>query len=279
MVPGTPASAIAEWAIAGEESGFASLAVGDRVVYSNYDALLSIAVAASVTERVQLYASVLLGPLRPPHVLVKEAATLDRISEGRFSLGLGVGSRPNDYQATQADFAARGSALDAQAEALTSGWREDSGPVAGIGPAPRTPGGPVLLFGGSSRAAWRRISRYGAGWICGQGGPAQFEAKAEELGRVWKEQGREGEPRRMAMIYFAVGPAAEASAAKFINSYYAFAPFREALLAATPTSREQIAKLAAAYSAAGCDELMLFPTSPSLDQVKLLASVLPHAHA
>lgn len=274
MVPGTPASTIAQWSAAAEEAGFASLAAGDRVVYGNYDAIVSLSVAATVTRQIRLCASVLLGPLRAPHILAKEAATLDVISDGRFDLGLGVGSRPDDYQAMRADFALRGSLLDALAEALTSNWRDASGQAAGIGPSPCTPGGPSLLFGGASPATWRRIARYGAGWICGQGGPAQFEVKAEELARVWDSYGRAGEPRLMAMVYYALGPGAAESAASFINSYYAFAPFREVLLAATPTTEEQVAKLAGGFEAAGCDELMLFPTSSALDQVGLLAGVL-----
>jgi hypothetical protein len=78
----------------------------------------------------------------------------------------------------------------------------------------------------------------------------------------------------MAMIYYGLGPSGRESATSFINSYYAFAPFRDALLAATPTSEDQVARLAEGYQAAGCDELMVFPTSSALDQVDRLASVL-----
>jgi alkanesulfonate monooxygenase SsuD/methylene tetrahydromethanopterin reductase-like flavin-dependent oxidoreductase (luciferase family) len=53
-VPGTPATAIGDWAAAGEQQGFESLAVLDRLVYDNLDPLVALAAAADRTERVEL---------------------------------------------------------------------------------------------------------------------------------------------------------------------------------------------------------------------------------
>src|ERR1051325_8381582 len=79
-----------------EEIGLHSMWALDRVVYDNLEPLTLLSAAAAATSKIRLGTSVLLAALRPPALLAKSVATLDFISDGRFTLGIGFGSRPHD---------------------------------------------------------------------------------------------------------------------------------------------------------------------------------------
>ena len=71
----------------------------DRLVYGNHDPLIVFAVAAAVTSRIRLMPTVLLLSLCNAAIVAKQAASIDAVSGGRFSLGVGVGSRADDFAA------------------------------------------------------------------------------------------------------------------------------------------------------------------------------------
>src|SRR5437773_2741563 len=85
---------MADWARRAEERGFSCLSTIDRIVYPTFDSLTSLAVAAGATSRIGLFTDILLTPVYPPVWLAKATASLDAMSGGRLTLGLGVGGRP-----------------------------------------------------------------------------------------------------------------------------------------------------------------------------------------
>src|SRR5262245_26585593 len=97
-----------EFARRAEQAGVDSLWSLDRLVFDNYDPLITLAVVAGATQRVRLGTSVLLATLRPPAVLAKMIASLDQISGGRVTIGIGVGSRPDDFAGAEIPFEHRG---------------------------------------------------------------------------------------------------------------------------------------------------------------------------
>src|SRR5438046_3196328 len=92
-VAGVDGRALIEWARRIEDRNFATVGVIGRMAYPAHEELVTLAAVAGATERVRLFSSVLIGPVREPVLFAKQAATLDRISNGRLVLGLGVGMR------------------------------------------------------------------------------------------------------------------------------------------------------------------------------------------
>jgi alkanesulfonate monooxygenase SsuD/methylene tetrahydromethanopterin reductase-like flavin-dependent oxidoreductase (luciferase family) len=273
-MPGVEGRLVVDWARQAEACGFASLGTLDRLVYGNYEPLVALTAAAAVTERVRLVTGVLLGPLRAnAALLAKQTASLDRLSNGRLVLGISVGGRQDDFEASGVDFHRRGRALDAQLRELRAVWSGERRGFAGpIGPAPATPGGPALLIGGNSEASMRRVVEYGQGWIAGGGGPQMFEAAAQRVREAWSRGGRDGQPRLAALAYVALGPRAREQANAYLKDYYAFAgPTAERIASGALVSQDMLRDALRAYESAGCDDLLLFPCAPELDQVDRLA--------
>jgi len=273
-IPGIPGRLILDWARAAEQAGFSSLGTLDRLVYANLETVPALAAAAAVTERIGLTTAILIGPYRGNGALLaKQLATVDAIAGGRLQVGIAVGGRADDYEATGSVFAERGRAFDAQLAELQAVWAQQPRGYAGpIGPAPVQPGGPPLLIGGNAPAAFRRLTEYGAGWIMGGGGPEAFTAGAGQARRAWREAGRAGAPRLAALAYASLGDDAEAHARAYLTDYYSFTgDYAERIAASALTSAQKVADTVAAFTDAGCDELILFPCNPDLAQVPLTA--------
>jgi alkanesulfonate monooxygenase SsuD/methylene tetrahydromethanopterin reductase-like flavin-dependent oxidoreductase (luciferase family) len=266
-VPGTTGEDLVEWARRAEGRGFSSLGTIDRVVYGNYEPLTALAAAAAVTERIGLCTSVLLAPLRTnPTELAKQALSVHALSGGRFTLGVGLGGREDDYEASGVPMRGRGAAIDAALERIKEVWDDD-----GIGPSQQ--GAPGLVVGGSADASFARAARFSDGWIAGGAPPDQFAEMAGKARAAWSAAGREGEPRLMGLAYYSLGANAAAEADTYLNDYYAFlgAEVSGYIVAGAANDAETVTQRIAAFDEAGCGELIFFPSSSDPAQVDLLA--------
>jgi alkanesulfonate monooxygenase SsuD/methylene tetrahydromethanopterin reductase-like flavin-dependent oxidoreductase (luciferase family) len=275
-VAGTSREDLLEFARRAEGRGFSSLGALDRVVYDSFEPLTVLAAAAAVTERIRLATTVLLAPLRPnATLLAKEALTLDALSGGRLVLGLALGGRDDDYEASGIPMSERGERFDAQLEQMERVWSEEvQGTAGSIGP--RRNGRPRLVIGGGVEASFRRAARYGEGWMMSGGPPEQFEEMAPKVKAAWAEAGREGSPRLTTLGYYALGPQAEEYANRDLRHYYAWLGEEVAawIAGSAATDEEQVRGVLAAFEALGCDEFFLFPAASDPDQVDMLAEVM-----
>jgi alkanesulfonate monooxygenase SsuD/methylene tetrahydromethanopterin reductase-like flavin-dependent oxidoreductase (luciferase family) len=276
-IPGVAGRDVIDWAQRADAGPYSSLGIIDRLVYPNYEPLIALAAAAAVTRRIRLLPSVLLAPLHNPGVLAKQVASLDALSEGRVTLGVGVGGREDDFRAAPASFHDRGKRLETQLELMRRAWAGEplAEDVGAIGPPAVQPGGPPVLIGGNSPAAVRRVARWGQGFIAGGAPPEQAKTLYDLAAAAWTEAGRPGRPRFVGGMYWALGPDAGERAAAYIRDYYAFlGPMVEGFAAGIPSTPEAIRGAIAAYAAVGMNELLLWPCVPDLDQVDRLAAVV-----
>jgi alkanesulfonate monooxygenase SsuD/methylene tetrahydromethanopterin reductase-like flavin-dependent oxidoreductase (luciferase family) len=268
-------TAIADWARRAEEWGFASLATIDRIVYPNYDSLTTLAVAAGATTRIGLFSDILLAPLYPPVLLAKATASLDAMSGGRLTLGLGVGGRPDDFAAMRRPFERRGRLMDETLDLLHRAWAGESvtGDDFPVGPAPAAGNRVSVLIGGSSDAAIARTVRYAEGWTMGGGTPQTAAAMIEKVRRAWREAGRADEPRIAALAYFGLGDD-DASRAS-LRRYYGFlGDWADRVVESALRTPEALRAAVEGFAAVGVTEMVFNPTIASLPQVDRLADAV-----
>jgi probable F420-dependent oxidoreductase len=132
-----------------------------------------LAFLAAHTERLRLATGVVVLPEHHPVVLAKRLATVDQLSGGRITLGVGVGWMQEELDAVGIDFSTRGRRTDECIDALRSLWRHDEASFNGeffhferarSHPKPVQPGGVPIHVGGHSEAAARRAGRRGDGY-------------------------------------------------------------------------------------------------------------------
>jgi alkanesulfonate monooxygenase SsuD/methylene tetrahydromethanopterin reductase-like flavin-dependent oxidoreductase (luciferase family) len=277
-IPGTSGSLVLDWAKQADSGPFYSLGILDRMVYPNYEPLITLAAAAAVTSRVRLMTTVLLAPLRGAGVLAKQAATIDALSGGRLTLGLGVGGREDDFHAAPASFHDRALRFEEQLDLMKRIWSGQpvSDEVGTVGPPPTQAGGPKLLIGGYSPTPIRRVGRWGDGFISGGvPDPNQVRQMFDVAEESWRAEGREGRPRLVATLYYALGPNA-ARGGDYIRHYYSyFGPAAaDDLARSIPSSPEPLNNLIRGFEAVGADEVVCWPTVAELDQVDRLAELV-----
>src|SRR3954454_11084534 len=271
-VIGVDKRGIVDWAKSAEEAGFSTLGTIDRIAYPNYDSLISLAVAAAVTDKIRLTTDILLAPVRPPALLAKEAATIDNLSGGRLVLGIAVGGREDDYELAGADFHARGKLFDRQLEEMARLWTRGGD----FGPPPANGERPSLLIGGSAGVGYRRAAKYADGWTMGGGTPDMLKEASAKLEQAWEAEGRDGKPRKVALFYFALGDGAEEAARKSLGNYYAFlGDYVEQIVGSAATDADTLKSYFEGFEAAGADEVICFPASADPKQLERLADARP----
>jgi alkanesulfonate monooxygenase SsuD/methylene tetrahydromethanopterin reductase-like flavin-dependent oxidoreductase (luciferase family) len=257
-----------------EELGFSSLATIGRVAFPSYEELVTLAAAAGATEKIRLFTDILLAATREPVLLAKQAAALDQISGGRFVLGIGAGSRTDDFTVTGTDFKTRGRRLDAALELMHIAWRGE--PVPGthqaVTPRPTNGVSVPLMFGGYSDAAIGRAVKYGIGYTQGGGTPERLTAMMDRVNSAWEAGGRGGKPQFQALAYFALGDEVYEEAESNLVSYYA--DFGTRVWQGTIKTAAEAIERVKAYEKIGADELIFFMSAPHLEQAEKLAEAV-----
>lgn len=270
-IPGCGGDLLLAWARRADAGLFASVAALDRVVYDAYDPFIALTAAAAVTSRVRLATNIAIGPIRNAALLARETASLHALSGGRLTLGLAVGARQEDYDATGTEYHNRGRRFVTQLGDLRAAWDEAS-----VGPRLAELGQPPLLLGGTSDAVYGRMARYGDGYMHGGGQARAFARAADKARAAWQDLGRPGAPLLWGQAYFALGgPELAEAGARYLREYYAFTgPFAEKIAEGLLTTPQAVAQLLRGYADAGCDEMALIPTVANLDELDRLAEVV-----
>jgi probable F420-dependent oxidoreductase len=181
----TPAT-ICRTARRAEELGYASLWTFQRLLYpvsggldppheSVLDPVVPLAFVAGHTDQIRLGTATICAPFTAPALLAKVLASLDVLSAGRLTVGVGMGWLPQEYVAAGVPYERRGERMDEYLRCLKALWTEDPVEFAGefyavprshVAPPPVQRPHPPVLVGGSAAPALRRAGRLAQGWIC-----------------------------------------------------------------------------------------------------------------
>jgi len=282
---GTTRAGMLGWATGAEEGGFTTVTVGERMTYPNFDQIVALAAAASVTSRVRVLANILIVPMHPPGLLAKELASLDVLSEGRFVMAAGVGDREQDYRAADATMERRWPRADAiirQMQTIWNGEPLEPGHEP-IGPVPYTPGGPQLWIGSTGPKALARAARWGATGFAGftaNGAVADLVGQRDAALQAWSDAGRSDRPYLFTSCFVALGAGAAGRMAVAAGRYWAGWATEETRQAMVEllsvTSEEGAHRLITNAEEAGYDEVNLLPVTDDLAELdrfqKLIAS-------
>jgi probable F420-dependent oxidoreductase len=163
------------------------------------DPFTTLAYAAACTSTIRLGTGICLVPEHNPLVLAKTAATLDRLSGGRFILGAGVGWLAEEFHALGVPFEHRGARTREYIDVMRRLWTEPRSSHAGefvnfsgvlSYPKPAAGTGIPVWFGGESAAALRRVAEYGDGWLGFKVSPADAAPKIRRIEELLQANGR-----------------------------------------------------------------------------------------
>ncbi len=234
---GRPPEAIAGIARKAEEVGFESVWMSDHLIWpkeikSEYpyvpnpykgnpppvgphtllgDTLVVLSHVAAVTTKLRLATGVYILPIRSPIVTARAVATLDVVSGGRFSMGVGMGWMPEEFKIAGEGFDDRVERSEECLGVLKTLWEDDTSEFHGkffdFGPAKFEPKPvqkpcPPILFGGESKAAYHRAVRLGDGFYgLGVYTPDLAAKRVKRLKELRREYGRENEPFEVTLGY------------------------------------------------------------------------------
>jgi alkanesulfonate monooxygenase SsuD/methylene tetrahydromethanopterin reductase-like flavin-dependent oxidoreductase (luciferase family) len=264
---------IPEWAARAERAGFSTLGTVGRIAYPGVMDTVALAAAAGATSTIGLISNILIAPVWPAVLLAKEAAGIDAVSGGRLTLGLGIGGRPDDFVVDGLGPRGLGKRFDHDIGLYRDVWKGEL--IGGSNPA--VPAGTrqvPLLFGGFAQAALDRMARWGEGYL-GASQPAAAVGDAFEGARTaWRNAGREGSPRLVAIAYYAFGDIDKGR--DNIRDYYSAFGDEEAdaVAAGVHGGPDAVKAAVEAFAGIGADELILNPALDDIDEVARLADAL-----
>jgi alkanesulfonate monooxygenase SsuD/methylene tetrahydromethanopterin reductase-like flavin-dependent oxidoreductase (luciferase family) len=300
MEEGLDRDAIFDWVGRIERGPYASLCFGERISFRNPDAVALMGACAALTRRVRLVTTVLIAPIHSPVLLAKQCATLDVLSNGRLSVGIGIGGREQDFLAVGADLALHHNGalarIAAQMRRVWSGEIVVEGARSPVGPAPVQKGGPPVLVGAMGPRATRLAAPWADG-LCGfswgprkQGDRPAFALashvwtlrdmeKQFELARsAWREAGRERPPRLAVGFWFGLGSRGREQIEAHLRRYLDWlAPGEiDPLLpiAGFAGSAAELRTLLRQIADLGADEVQLVSTALDPDQVERAAEAI-----
>jgi probable F420-dependent oxidoreductase len=220
-------------AMAAERLGFASIWAPEHVILleqyvSKYpysagefplptdtpfaDPFTTLAFAAACTSKIRIATGICLVPEHNPLVLAKTVATLDRLSQGRLILGVGIGWLAEEFQALGISFERRAQRTREYIDVMRKLWSEPKSAFHGefmsfpqVQSFPKPYGATVpIWFGGETPPALRRVAEYGDGWIGFNLSPDEAAAKIKRIEQILAASGRQ-----RSSVHLAVSPYAK----------------------------------------------------------------------
>lgn len=219
-----------------EQLGAEALWVGGHVASPNPspEAMVALAQLAAVSTRAVVGTAILLLPLYHPVLVAKQVADLDRVSDGRVALGIGVGGEyPAEFGAMGVPLAGRGTRTDESVALLRRLWTAEEVthrgthfdvPPVRVHPAPVQSGGPPVVVAGRQEPAMRRAGRLGDGWMPYLYSPNRYRRSVQRVRDHAEASGRSldgfGWCLFLPFCIAADGPKARRTAAEFLGGTY-----------------------------------------------------------
>ena len=270
-----------DWCRAIDQGPFESLGCGQRTTSYAQDMPVVLSAAAALTERVRIVPSLYILPLQSAGAAAKQISSLDVLSNGRLTVGVGIGGRDEDYKAVGAPLERRLQRLDAGVATMQACWRGEE-PVPGvgkIGPTPVQPGGPPLWAGAMRPKAIRRAAAWADGLygFCMNGDPTATREQNLLANEAWADAGRSQKPYLVTGFWYSLADDADRRLKQYVYDYLKIAGEPVARMIADMmgcSTPDVILRALDALEAEAVDECFLVPATPDLTEIERLIQLL-----
>ena len=277
-----------------EEHGFDYFSAGEHFMRGDppgpsHASLPVLAVAAGATTKIRILSSIVLVPFYHPLMLARTTATLDAASNGRLTLGVGIGGEyPAEFENSGLKVSQRGRRTDECLEVVQRLWQGEKVSFSGrhfqldgamINPLPTQKPHPPIWVSGRRDAAMQRAAEFGSGWVPYFFDPPRYRDSVEKISSFAEEAGRTIEGFQWGFFpYISIYPtdqeAAEVAAQQLGGQYLYGGEFinivRRYCLLGTP---EQCAERLSEYVDAGARHIVFSITCPPEDRERHLEDI------
>ena len=186
----------------GERAGFAGMALTEHPIpdanwlvsggHQTLDPFVAFGAVAAATERLRLITHLCVAPYRNPFMLAKAAATVDKLSGGRFVLGIGTGYLETEFDAVGVDIEERNALFDEALDVLPMHWSGEPFSFRGrhfaaqdVMALPKPVQNPIPIWiGGNSKLSRRRAAERAQGWMPLSGAPPGMSIRTPNIGSL-----------------------------------------------------------------------------------------------
>ena len=277
MEPDLSRQDLEDWTLRVDAGPWSHIALGERILFPNPEFISTLSAVAAWTKRVEIIATISVLTMHNPILSAKQFATIDMISEGRFTLGVGVGGREEDYNAIGSTWSdRRWATLSDRVKTMQSVWSKEYHPS--LGPTPFSMNGPQILAGAVGPKAMEMSANFADG-LAGFSFNADIEEIKDSFNRVqtaFKEKNKS--PRLVTSFWFGLGESGRSDIQIHLERYLSWMGddlARDlAKTAGFSGSQSDLNDFLLLVKAAGATDIILVPTSKNIEQLVLAEEVI-----
>ncbi|MDB9813732.1 LLM class flavin-dependent oxidoreductase [Gammaproteobacteria bacterium] len=280
MEPGLTRQDLKAWTKQIDQGPWSHIALGERILFSNPEFISTLSAVAAWTNRVEIIATISVLTMHDPVLSAKQFATIDMLSEGRFTLGVGVGGREEDYEAIGANWSQRRWRLLAEkVKTMQSIWSKDI--HSELGPALFSAKGPEILAGAVGPKAMEMAADYSDG-LAGFSFNADIEEIKDSFTRVVNAfTDSKKTPRLVTSFWFGLGQNSRQDIQIHLNRYLGWMgedlASELSKTAGLAGSERDLKEFLLEIKEAGATDVLLVPTSKDIGQLiaaeEIIASI------
>ncbi|MDC0029647.1 LLM class flavin-dependent oxidoreductase [Pseudomonadota bacterium] len=265
------------WTLEIDAGPWSHIALGERILFPNPEFISTLSAVAAWTNRVEIIATVSVLTMHNPILSAKQFATIDMISEGRFTLGVGVGGREEDYDSIGANWSnRRWATLSNFVKTMQLVWSKEYHPS--LGPETFSPHGPEILAGAVGPKAMQMSSDFANG-LAGFSFNADIEEIKDSFSRVKEAFSKINKsPRLVTSFWFGLGESGRLDIQIHLERYLGWMGHDLAKdlskTAGFSGTEADLNKFLTLIKDAGATDVILVPTSKNIDQLRLAAEVV-----
>ena len=277
MEPDLSRRDLEDWTLRVDSGPWSHIALGERILFPNPEFISTLSAVAAWTKRVEIIATISVLTMHNPILSAKQFATIDMISEGRFTLGVGVGGREEDYNAIGSTWSdRRWATLSDRVKTMQSVWSKEYHPS--LGPTPFSMNGPQILAGAVGPKAMEMSADFADG-LAGFSFNADIEEIKDSFNRVQKAfEEKNKSPRLVSSFWFGLGKSARSDIQIHLERYLSWMGddlARDlAKTAGFSGSQSDLNDFLLLVKAAGATDVILVPTSKNIEQLILAEEVI-----